>query len=455
MIRVKMRWKVALAIALTVVLSGTVLCLVFGGWQRIAHAWVIYRLESKGAEVESYVEPWIEGGWTLFPYRSYRVYFDDVTPDLKLTARLQRINEISLSGVDLSLDDCRQLGSLKPMYSLTLTRVALPEDGWPYISQAKNITFLSLQDVVLGEQGSAWLAGLPELAVLDVQNATFELPSPVPGPAFPMLREASFTQCNMDSGFVAALAESPVRRLFLWESRFREGDLATLGKLRNVQFIRLWDGPRDSEIATMLEPLKTLLEVDITSASVGDKTCRSLSALPILRDIRLCSKRSTEITDTGLQYLAGMNSLATLVVHGEEITDEGVRHLAACRNLEVLDLAGTRITDEGLQALADLPRLYELVIRSTRISDEALRVLANCKSLRMLDVSKTDITDRGLEYVRDWPELDVLYVTDTRVSDEGIESLKEARPDLVVVRDALHISASKRSRLLSMTELVV
>ncbi|MCH8829091.1 MAG: hypothetical protein IID45_05890, partial [Planctomycetes bacterium] len=60
---------------------------------------------------------------------------------------------------------------------------------------------------------------------------------------------------------------------------------------------------------------------------------------------------NTQITDKGLESLAGLDNLTSLDLNNTAVTDKGLEHLKTLTNLTSIDLGDTRITDAGLKKL--------------------------------------------------------------------------------------------------------
>ena len=59
----------------------------------------------------------------------------------------------------------------------------------------------------------------------------------------------------------------------------------------------------------------------------------------------------SRITDVGLQHVAELTSLQTLVLNGSDITDAGLVHLKGLTKLKGLGLIGTKVSAEGVNDL--------------------------------------------------------------------------------------------------------
>jgi len=59
----------------------------------------------------------------------------------------------------------------------------------------------------------------------------------------------------------------------------------------------------------------------------------------------------TDVSDKGLEHLAGLSNMEELYLNGTNVTDSGIEHIVRLKSLKHLDISGTGVTDEGLKAL--------------------------------------------------------------------------------------------------------
>src|SRR5262245_10135160 len=118
-----------------------------------------------------------------------------------------------------------------------------------------------------------------------------------------------------------------------------------------------------------------------------------------------------------------------LVLSRTEVTDAGLEELAGLTTLRALGLAGTEVTDVGLQELARLPSLQVLDLFSTGagVTDAGLKELKKLKSLRALDLSHTGVTDAGVKELKELQSLQALSLFYTGVTDAALQDLKELK----------------------------
>jgi hypothetical protein len=115
-----------------------------------------------------------------------------------------------------------------------------------------------------------------------------------------------------------------------------------------------------------------------------------------------------------------------------------VRGLMCCaENVATLDLGRTRITDEALSTVANMPRLVKLDLRQTNVTDEGLKHLAGLQNLRSLNLFKVNITDESIELLSGLKKLETVYLWQSKVSPAGAQRIRDRRPELRVVYEAI------------------
>ena len=79
------------------------------------------------------------------------------------------------------------------------------------------------------------------------------------------------------------------------------------------------------------------------------------------------------------------------------LTDDDLAQLAPwAESLSVLDLRETGVSDTGLEFLAGLTRLEQLYLGRTRVTDDGLAHLSKLKSLRVLNLERLPVSGEGL-----------------------------------------------------------
>jgi hypothetical protein len=119
---------------------------------------------------------------------------------------------------------------------------------------------------------------------------------------------------------------------------------------------------------------------------------------------------------------------------GTALTDDGLAQVKLLPKVVQLDLKDTQVTDAGLVHLAAIGTLNKLHLEKTKITDAGLANLKELGNLEYLNLYGTAVTDAGLEHLKSLGKLKKLYVWQTQVTDEGIAKLKEALPEVTVVK---------------------
>ena len=121
-------------------------------------------------------------------------------------------------------------------------------------------------------------------------------------------------------------------------------------------------------------------------------------------------------------------------LQGQAIKDADVAPVAQLPKVAYLHLGKTAITDAGLASLKGLSDLEQLHLEGTKITDNGLVNLKGLKKLTYLNLYNTAITDAGLTNLTGLTNLKNLYLWQTQVTDEGVKKLKQALPNLQVVK---------------------
>jgi hypothetical protein len=137
----------------------------------------------------------------------------------------------------------------------------------------------------------------------------------------------------------------------------------------------------------------------------NDKLMMHISCLPDLRILHVCGP---EVTDEGLQYVAGLKRLEHLSLYNTSITDAGLQHLEGLTKLQVLDLSCTKVTDAGLRHIERLTQLQKLEL--------------------------SGVTDAGLQRLKGLAQLQELVLYNCWVTDAGVKTLQRALPNCKIER---------------------
>ena len=92
------------------------------------------------------------------------------------------------------------------------------------------------------------------------------------------------------------------------------------------------------------------------------------------------------------------------------------------------------IEDGDLANIAGLVNLRVLHLEKTPVTDAGLTHLKGLKNLAYLNIYGTPVTDAGLPNLNGLANLKSLYVFESKVTDAGIGALKQALPNVRVIK---------------------
>jgi hypothetical protein len=121
-------------------------------------------------------------------------------------------------------------------------------------------------------------------------------------------------------------------------------------------------------------------------------------------------------------------------LQGAAIKDADIAPVAQLSKVVFLHLGKTSVTDAGLAYLKGLADLEQLHLEGTQITDKGLVYLKDLRKLTYLNLYNTAVSDAGLAHLAGLANLKQLYVWQTKVTDQGVKKLKQALPNLDIIR---------------------
>jgi uncharacterized protein (TIGR02996 family) len=260
---------------------------------------------------------------------------------------------------------------------------------------------LSIHGCKLGDAELAPLAGLPDLAHLDLRR------NELTGKGLPAL--------------VGAAPWSRLETVRLAENRLgATGTSALAGSswLKRVSWLDLEEtGATAASLAKLLErsQLAHLRRLSLSGNRLGDVGARFLAGAEKLGQLTALSLASAGLTTEGAKHLVGsaaLKSLKSLDLSRNSLGTAGLRALGEASGLpglRGLELSQVQATPEGLAALASgalLPRLERLNLDCNHQGPEALRPLLaapGLEALRDLDLARNPLGEEGLRLLASLP----------------------------------------------------
>ena len=167
----------------------------------------------------------------------------------------------------------------------------------------------------------------------------------------------------------------------------------------------------------------------------GQTTGEALQYVGQLSHLKELLLKEGQANDDNLRYLSGLSHLRRLYMwDAAEVSDLGIQQLAGLRNLEYVHCSNAHLTDVSLAIFGQMPKLNGLSLQGNRFSDRGLERLKSLSKLESLWVGTGDthITDTGLKYVYGLKKLREFEFYNAPVTETGIQELRTALPKLTI-----------------------
>lgn len=143
-----------------------------------------------------------------------------------------------------------------------------------------------------------------------------------------------------------------------------------------------------------------------------------------LRRSHFANLAGSKVTDADLAKLRDLSNdnatLVTLNLGATDITNEGLQHVAGLVALRSLTLSGSQIDDDGVKQLASLSRLQTLALRQTEVTGTAFPIISERRI--ELDVSRCPLSLDGIQAISR-TKTSTLYLNETEVSDAMVQAI--------------------------------
>ncbi len=140
------------------------------------------------------------------------------------------------------------------------------------------------------------------------------------------------------------------------------------------------------------------------------------------------------IKDEDLAKLVGWSGINWLELSENPVGDAGIGYLTQLPELSQLFLDVTGVTDASGPTLAGMTTLQELDLASTRFGDEGVAQLTGLPNLQVLWLAGSRVTDASIDSFLAMDELQLLDIRQTDITDAAVTRLKNAKPDLRVLK---------------------
>ena len=240
---------------------------------------------------------------------------------------------------DAGLMHLLQLTSLK---SVAIQGDSVTGAGLVALSNMKSLEYVNVNDTEKMDTLVGELVKMSGLRALKL-GAGLIHNGPVQLKNLPLLMDLTLPHIQLTSRDMAALAQlHSLRMLDHYDVELsRDEDWEALGKLSSLQSLDL-----------------SRIRSEITDGRIAN-----LTGLHSLKRLEMSTKRPSSITDAALKHISELKAMESLKINinDAKITDEGLEYLEGLDSLKSLDLQGCTVTGRGLQRLKKkLPalRLY-------------------------------------------------------------------------------------------------
>lgn len=275
----------------------------------------------------------------------------------------------------------------------------------------------------------------------DLQSVTFMECSEITDAGFESLKELtgltnlSMTKTLVGDAGLAALSKVDTNKLTsiaLTSLPLTDKGITALAVASNCEHLEFFGLPITDE---SLQPISALTKLQhLAVQECSNITGSGFAHLQSLTALTELSLGGTLLTDEGMQELARLPHLESVLLDPENITDGGLSHVSQLATLKRFECVGRPISDAGLAHMAALPALEILTIgECPGITDDGLKSLGEIKTLTKLAVvACPGITDAGLVHLEPLSNLKVLRLMDTRVTEAGVRELKTKLPECTI-----------------------
>ncbi|MEM6690294.1 MAG: hypothetical protein AAF664_12750 [Planctomycetota bacterium] len=170
--------------------------------------------------------------------------------------------------------------------------------------------------------------------------------------SLPSLKELYLAKTNAGDLTATAIAQCPVVKLRLAETKLTNSGFATLASLSDLQELDISGNPLlDEGIAAGLSRLSSLKKLNLYDTSVGDQAAISISES--MSGIRWLNLDKTKISDAAVVSLTNLDQLDFLHLGSTSISDEAFEPLSKLKSLTRLIVTRTEMSKPVSAQLAD------------------------------------------------------------------------------------------------------
>jgi internalin A len=256
------------------------------------------------------------------------------------------------------------------------------------------------------------------------------------------------------------LARLPsLERLDLSHTRITDEGLLLLKRAPKINDLNLYYAELITDQGiTEIKDWKHLKRLNVRGTRISDGALEIVSHLTELEALDIAN---TSITDNGLDFLITLTGLKELSLGPRRLSNSLLEALRLLSTLTYLDLSGPRVTDRPdvvfgnragesgamdertARAIAELKELRVLKLGYSNISADGLRILSSLNQVEKLGLEAcTRIDDRAAAELANWKSLRYVDLQETKVTAMGLETLRKAKPSLIILGPSVALGQS-------------
>jgi Leucine-rich repeat (LRR) protein len=333
--------------------------------------------------------------------------------DLNGLRCLKNITSLDVSGTTFSDLSLEQIAGFTKLQALDVSRTKVTDSGLKSLRQMPDLSRLNLEKTRITDKGLKEIAGLKNLTVLNVGLTTISDAGLQELRACTKITELTIYRTKVtDAGLKNLVPLKALAKLDV--SDITDAGLENLSFLNNLRELSLPSSYGSSSVSdTGLKHLaihKNLTMLDLRNTNVTPEGLRELAGFKELQELRLSTvtdRHLRELHRLGLLHLLSFakskdkararsaQDIAYLEFQGTNVTDAGLEEIAGLTSIIHLDLSNRNVTDKGLRQLAGMKQLSSLNLARTKVTDAGLKELVGLQNLRRLNLYSTPVTKAG------------------------------------------------------------
>ncbi len=342
---------------------------------------------------------------------------------LKLTSPVSKFGD----GTVQFDNELAALSAFPALRELRMTSCLISGVGLKHLADLKELTLLELSSSPVTDAGLKALPSLPNLEAVSLGATRVTDDGISELKRHPKLKKLTFSEPGITVRSFQSFADFPsLTHLDAGGERLSDAELIAVSKVPQLQSLSFWAHDRVTdrglESLARVSGLKSLV---LSLKSLEPGAFARLRGLPNLEQVTL---QGAFVTKELLSELTQWKQVKRLSLGwGKTLTDEGLGSIAKMSQLESLTLLlALGITDAGMEEVGKLTNLRELSLFGSGIGDAGIAKLSNLTQLRALNLSVASdrhVTGKSLRALSRLTELETLDLFGAKVSDEDIDVL--------------------------------